>query len=222
MKILTLLFLLCPAFYAAAGQESVFFFAADSSRVNGDLYINNNRLPFIILCHQEGLDRSAYHEVAPRLMHLNYNCLAIDLRSVTSLDATADIKAAMQYVRNFSTQPVILFGSSWSASLCLIVAAEDPSVKAIVALSPGEFFQPRIAISREVKKLHQQVFVTATQVDYPYLKTMLSGMPADLVTWFKPEKGKGSRGLQALYPSDPASSEYWFALMMFFKGLGSN
>jgi pimeloyl-ACP methyl ester carboxylesterase len=241
MKIPALLILAFIAVSNIAGQEAVYFTADDGVKIRGDLYLHDIRQPFIILCHQDGSNRSEYYEIAPRLLNLNYNCLAVDLRaggksgfvqnetanqalvekrSVRPLDAAADIKAAILYIRSISKQPVILLGSSYSASLCLLLAAGNPLVKAVIALSPGEYFQPQITIKDEVMKVSQQVFVCATQVEYPYLQKMLSGMPAQQLTLFKPEKSKGIRGTGAFYSSNAGSSEYWFALMMFFKKLG--
>jgi pimeloyl-ACP methyl ester carboxylesterase len=241
MRIVTLFFLFASVFSAVNGQEAVYFFAADSLKVRGDLYLKNNKLPFIILCHQDGSNRSEYYEVAPRLLNLNYNCLAIDLRAggrlgfvqnetaslalsenrpVKPLDAEADISAAIRYASGINSQPVILLGSSYSASLCLLIAAGNPRVKAIVALSPGEYFQPLKTVAGELHKINQRVFVSSTQADYPYLQKMLSGMSPENLTLFKPEKSKGVRGCSAFYRSNENNGEYWFALMMFFKKLG--
>jgi dienelactone hydrolase len=241
MRIIALLFILFSAPGAVNGQKAVYFFSDDSIKVRGDLYLKNNKLPYIVLCHQEGSNRSEYYEVAPRLLNLNYNCLAIDLRSggksgfvqnetatralsdnrtIKPLEAVADIIAAINYAQSISNQPVILLGSSCSASLCLFVAAGNDKVKAIIALSPGEYFQPLKNVAEEVRKISQQVFVTTTQAEYPYVKKMLTAIPSDKVTLFKPQKGKGIRGSGALYSSNESNAEYWFALMMFFKKLG--
>jgi len=241
MRIPALLILFLSAVASLAGQEPVYFIADDSVKIRGDLYIQNTQQPFIILCHQDGSNRSEYYEIAPRLLNLNYNCLAVDLRSggksgfvqnetanqallakkpVKPLDAAADIKAAIRYIQSISKHPVILMGSSCSASLCLLTAAGNPSVKAVIALSPGEYFQPRMVVRDEVKRIDQPVFVSATQVEYPYLQAMLSGIPAEKLTLFKPEKSKGIRGTGAFYRSNADNGEYWFALMIFFKKLG--
>jgi pimeloyl-ACP methyl ester carboxylesterase len=240
MKIAALLIFFCLTLSAVTGQEAVYFFADDGLKVRGDLYLRNNQKPFIILCHQDGSNRSEYYEIAPRLLNLNYNCLAIDLRAggksgfiqnetanqaliekrtVRPLDAAADIKAAIRYVQRISKQPVILLGSSYSASLCLLAAAGNPLVKAVIALSPGEYFQPLMNVGEKVRKINQEVFVSATQSEYPYVQKMLSGMPPDRLTLFKPQKGKGIRGTGAFYSSNESNGEYWFALMMFFKKL---
>ena len=108
-----------------------------------------------------------------------YNCLAVDLRSGyaygfvdnetalrakqkgfnTSLISSAkDIDAAIDYAVRLSGQPVILLGSSSSASLCLIEGAGNPNVKAIMALSPGEFFKPGIEIRQLAYHYFQACF----------------------------------------------------------------
>jgi dienelactone hydrolase len=238
MRIPALLIFLLQAVSALYGQEPVYFMSDDSVKIRGDLYLQNMQQPFIILCHQDGSNRSEYYEIAPRLLNLNYNCLAVDLRyggksgfiqnetanqallvkrQVRPLDAATDIRAAIRFVQSISKQPVILLGSSCSASLCLLTAAGNPSVKAVIALSPGEYFQPAMTVREEVKKIDQQVFVSATQGEYPYLQNMLAGIPADRLTLFKPEKSKGIRGTGAFCSSNAGNSEYWFALMMFFK-----
>jgi pimeloyl-ACP methyl ester carboxylesterase len=241
MKIPILLFFLCAALNAVTGQEAVYFYADDGLKVRADLYMHNHQQPFIILCHQDGSNRSEYYEMAPRLLNLNYNCLAVDLRAggksgfvqnetasqaltdkrtVRPLDAAADINAAIRYVQGISKRPVILLGSSYSASLCLLAAAGNPLVKAVIAISPGEYFQPLMTMGEEVRKVNQQVFVCATQTEYPYLQKMLAGMPAEQLMLFKPEKSKGIRGTGAFCHSYENNGEYWFALMMFFKKLG--
>ncbi len=241
MKKPALLILLLLAVFSITGQEAVYFIAEDSVRIRGDLYLQDTQRPFIILCHQDGSNRSEYYEIAPRLLNLNYNCLAVDLRAggkagyvqnetanhallgkrpAQPLDAVVDIRAAIRYIQSISKYPVILLGSSYSASLCLLTAAGNPSVKAVIALSPGEYFQPLMQVGEEVKKISQQVLVCSTQSEYPYIQKMLSGIPDGKLTLFKPEKSKGMRGSGAFASSNAGSGEYWFALMMFFKKLG--
>ncbi|WP_420146012.1 hypothetical protein [Sphingobium sp.] len=56
------------------------------------------------------------------------------------VDALPDIEAALNRVR-LQGPPVILFGSSYSASLSLRAAADNPNlVAAVLAFSPGEYF----------------------------------------------------------------------------------
>lgn len=241
MRLTVLLILLCSALTTVTGQVAVYFYADDGLKIRADLYLNNNQQPFIILCHQDGSNRSEYYDIAPRLLNLNYNCLAIDLRAggnsgfvqnetasralldkrpAQPLDAAADISAAIRYVQGISKQPVILLGSSYSASLCLLAAAGNPMVKAVIALNPGEFFQPQRTIEKEVQHVSQQIFVSATKTEFPYLQKMLGAIPDERLVIFKPERNNGIRGTRAFDSSNESSGEYWFALMMFFKKLG--
>jgi dienelactone hydrolase len=240
MKITAFCFLLWSTWGAVKGQEAVYFTAADGLQIRGDLYLHVHSFPFIILCHQAGSNRSEFYDIAPRLLNLNYNCLAIDLRAGGSvgftenetarkarsenlpfqpLDARADLLAAVDYVKRFNSQPVILFGSSYSASLCLLEARNNPRVQAVVAFDPGEYFQPRINMSDEIREFDKPLFITATQPEISYLQVMTRDIPPDLITLFKPEKGNGVLGTRALTADGNTRDEYWFALMMFFKKL---
>ena len=206
------------------GQEVVYFYSADSTKIRGDLYVRDYSLPFMILCHGESADRREFYEIAPRLLNLNYNCLAVDMgtggsHSYSLAGAQTSLRAAMAYVRKFNSLPVILFGSSWSASVCLLESAANPQIAAIVALSPGEYFQPKIRMSDVVEKINHPVFICGTRAEFSYLQKMVENRPGGELTLFQPEKGKGVHGAAALTGKDITRDEYWFALMMFFKKL---
>ena len=222
----------------ARGQEAVTFPAGDGLKVRGDLYLRDNSLPFIILCHQAASNRSEFYDIAPRLLNLEYNCLAIDLRAggkvgftenetalhalenkvpVDMLDARSDLAAAIDFVQRLNRKPVILLGSSSSASLCLLMARNDQRVQAVVAFSPGEYFQPRINMEEEIRGFSKPLFICGTQSEYSYLQRMTSHIQPGSFTLFKPEKSQGDHGTRALSQAGEARDEYWFALMMFFK-----
>ena len=221
-KICALLLILLPAFHGVTGQEAVFFYTHDSTRVRADLYLADYRLPFIVLCHQQGSDRTEFIEIAPRLLNVNYNCLAIDLRPGTGFSSADDIKAAIAYTKKFSgSQRVILMVTSFSASLCFFIAAEITDIKAVIALDPGEYFQPGKSVGDIARQIKQPIFVSSTLKEFPYVANIFSGIPESRLTLFSPQKGPGIRGTAAFSNSNPNSSEYWFALMMFFKKLDS-
>jgi hypothetical protein len=206
------------------GQEVVYFYSADSAKIRGDLYLRDYSLPFMILCHGETADRSEFYSIAPRLLNFNYNCLAIDMgtsgsRNYSLAGTQTSLHAAITYVRRFNSLPVILFGSSCSASLCLLESAANPNIRAIVALSPGEYFQPGIIMSDAVEKINQPVFICGNRAEFSYLQKMVEKLPAGKLTLFQPEKGKGVHGAAALTGNDITRDEYWFALLMFFKKL---
>ena len=224
MRICIFLFFIGCTLGRMKGQEVVFIYSADSTKIRGDLYLRNHSFPFIILCHGESTDRSEFYDIAPRLLNLNYNCLAIDMGTTGSHNYSlaggqTSLRAAIAYVRRFNSLPVILFGSSWSASLCLLESATNPQIRAIVALSPGEYFLPRIRMSDVVEKISQPVFICGTRAEFSYLQKMVEKRPDGEIALFQPEKGKGVHGAAALTGSDITKDEYWFALMMFFKKL---
>lgn len=197
-------------------QVPVIFHSSDSSKIKAELYLQNNRYPFIIILHEKE-NSGEISSVAPRFLNLNYNCLSVAVKGI--LSAQNDVHAAIRYSKSISNRPVVLVGSTRCASLCLLIASRNPDVSAVIALSPGEYFQPALKIRNIVKELKQQVFVCSNQNEYPYLQQMFSDAPADIVTLFRPDKITNFRGAALLQSTNPTSGEYWFALTMFFKKL---
>lgn len=216
--------------------------ASDSLPVTANLYESDASKPYILLFHQAGSSRGEYNEIASRLLKFGYNCLAVDLRSGNEInfvqnetarkaielkkphkhiDAQLDILAAIQWAYNRNGEKVILFGSSYSASLCLKLAKGNLKVKAVVAYSPGEYFYPEHNIEQEITDLDKPIFVTCTFLEFPYTQTLLSGVSPSCITFFKPTPEQTTHGAKILWQSDAQSNENWLALMMFFKSLKS-
>lgn len=223
-----------------SAQQKVSFYSADSLKITADLYLKDYSLPFILLFHQVESSRGEYSEIAPRLMKLDYNCLAVDLRSGDKinyivnetasraeaakiphsfLDARKDIEASLNYVRKFNKTDVILFGSSYSASLCLMAAAMDQHIKAVVAFSPGEFFRPEVTVKDSITGLKIPLFVYATSMEMEFVRQLLSGIDDNNKKIYTPLKGKGEHGAKALWKVSETSDECWLELLLFFKKL---
>jgi pimeloyl-ACP methyl ester carboxylesterase len=220
MKItgIALLLVLKSLLFIGYGQEAVFFFAADSNCIHADLYRKDPSNPYIILCPQEGSGPDEYLDIAPRLMNLNYNCIAISMRQKGKpLDAIMDIQAAIRFLKPLSNKPVILWGSSVSASLCLITSIDNPRVKAVIALNPGEYLLPWKSIKKEASLIKIPVMIFSTTNEWPYIQDMVSAIPTSELTLFKPDHNTSIRGARAFTALNPANSEYWFGLTLFFK-----
>ncbi len=221
-------------------QEKVTFWAEDSLKVTANLYLAEVKNPFIILFHQAGSSRGEYKTIAPRLMNLGYNCLAVDLRSGSKMnyvqnetalrakkqnrsarliDAKKDIEAAITYVKKYNKKPVILFGSSYSASLALVVGGKSKDIKAVVAFSPGEYFQPDMEVKARIERFEKPLFVSTTAMEYSYAKKMLEKIPSSVKTLYKPSKGQGVHGARALWEDSEGNKECWFQLTYFFSTL---
>ncbi len=218
-------------------QQKVTFTASDGLKITADLYLKNYSSPFILLFHQNGYSRGEYKEIAQKLLNLDYNCLAVDLRSggktnyvknETALraintgipnklsDAGKDIIAAIAYTANYNKQPVILFGSSYSASLCMMIGKNNEKVNAVVAFSPGEYFEPEISVKDEMKNFDKPLFVSSSQIEYSYIEDMLHDIPGNLKTIYKHSEGNRAHGAKALWESNKTSKECWLELLMFF------
>ena len=221
-------------------QQTVTFSSTDGLMVTADLYLKDKSYPFIILFHQANFSRGEYQETAPKLMKLGYNCLAVDLRSgkevnfiknetaarahekhlpTEYLDAEKDMQAAIEYVKQYNQNRIVLFGSSYSASLALKIACDNKKVRAVIAFSPGEYFRPQLTLKTVLSKFDKPIFVASTKSENPFVKEMLSDVSGNLITWFVPSHNPGIHGSRALWQSAPESNECWFSLLLFFKGL---
>jgi len=220
-------------------KSVVSFEASDGLLVNADLYQSRKSHPYIILFHQEQSCRGEFDSIATRFIKMNYNCLAVDLRTgadlgfvnnetakrareggypVSLLDAAKDMEAAIAFVSGHTGKKIILFGSASSASLALIVGREKENVNAIVAFSPGEYFAPEYGIREVLTNYPKPVFVATTKDEFAYLSD-IDGVSGIDKVMFKPTGGEGLRGTRALFKENPTRDEYWLSLLIFFKSL---
>jgi dienelactone hydrolase len=176
----TLAILLCVQ--TMEGQQPITLTASDGVKVFGTYHeAKSKAAPIILLFHQAESSRYEYDSISPRLLAAGFSVLAIDQRSGGSmwghenetvahlgkstdyLDALPDLKAAVEWTRAGNRKrEVILWGSSYSASLVFILGAENPGqVAGIVAFSPGEYFTDPHLIRDAAAKVHVPVFVTS-------------------------------------------------------------
>ncbi|MDF2438231.1 MAG: hypothetical protein K0Q95_2607 [Bacteroidota bacterium] len=219
-------------------QETVTFPSKDGLMITADEYVEDEKMPYMILLHQAGFSRGEYINTATRFQKFGYNCLAVDLRSgkevngITNetaalaakkrkttgyLDTEQDILAAIDYIYKKTNKKVILVGSSYSASLVLKIAAGSDKVKAVLAFSPGEYFTGKLNVKDAIRLLDKPVFVTSSKSE-----------AADVAALVKEVKNKnqftpsnaGDHGSKALWKeSNPNYHEYWLALLMFMRGI---
>ena len=238
-KLIILLFVFSTL--ALYSQDRVTFKSSDSLDVVADLYEMDPSYPYIILLHQANYSKGEYKDIAISLLKLKFNCLAVDLRyggTVNSIpnetaknakearvlhsmyDARLDIEAAIDYVYKKSQQKVVLFGSSYSATLALKLGIQNPKVKAIIAYSPGEFFRNRFLIHDELEKTDIPIYVAGTQLEYSYLQRLTELVPKDKLVIFQPQNDTGKHGAKALWKqNNDVSHEYWLSLLMFINNI---
>ncbi len=218
----------------------VTFAASDGLIITADHYYSKKTNPYILLFHTEYSSRGEYDSIAGRYAKMNYNCLAVDLRSgdkfgfvenetakralregfnTSLLRSVKDIEAAIQYAYNLSSQPVILLGSSASASLCLIAGLDNPEVKAIMAFSPGEYFKPGMEIEQLASHISKPLFVATSGSEAAYVKEMFLDTNKKFLNLFGPGILSHERGAGLLSRQNPESDQYWLAVLIFIKSL---
>jgi len=226
--------------FSSIRVSTVKFSAADGLEITADEYVVEPGKPYILLFHEQGSSRGEFSTIARRLCKMDYNCLAVDLRNggnykyvsnetvkqlreghpdIDINDIEQDVLAAIHYAQEKSGLPVVLFGSGANGSLSLKVALHNDDVRAVVALSPGEYFLPEISIRDTIANLKKPVFISSSKTEFPYVSELASGMEKDSVTLFEPKLAEGLRGTGSFSADYEQNAEYWFALMLFFKDL---
>jgi dienelactone hydrolase len=236
LQILALSLALAPALKA---QEHVVLTASDGVKVYGDFYPAASKSDaYILLFHQAGSNRGEYAPIAPRLAKLGYNCLAIDQRSggerfgqgnetvrqlghsADYLDALKDMDAALVWARTAKhSGKVIIWGSSYSAALVFLLAAQHPEdVAAVLAFSPGEYLGTPNLVHQAAAKISVPIYVTSAkdEEEIRAARSILAASPARMKTQFVPRVG-GVHGSSTLRTDTDAAgeAENWRAVEEF-------
>jgi dienelactone hydrolase len=240
MRFIILLALFLISEISSLSQQKISFYSPDSIRLTADLYKNGSTDPFVILFHQEYASRGEYEEIAPKIRKLGYNCLAVDLRygnkygyivnesneylkslgiNPQAYDAREDVTAAIDFAFSQNHKPVILFGSSYSASLSLMVGKNNPKVRAVIGFSPGEFFGSTISVKDSLIGFNKPIFLASASDEKRYLIEMTKGITSSSKTIFFPVNGTGLHGAKSLNKICSCKDEYWLALLLFFREL---
>jgi len=233
---------LLAAANGARAVEPVSFAASDGVRVYADYYPAASKAqPLVLLCHQAGSNRGEYVPIAPVLVSLGYNVLALDQRSGGSLwgqtnetvqhlghstgydGVLSDMDGALQWARaNGLTGPIIVWGSSYSAALAFVFAAKHPQdVKAILAFSPGEYLNGT-SVRDAAAHLTMPIFVTSAKApdEIASAKAILDAAPAAIKIQFVPRIA-GVHGSSTLRTdrNPRGTDENWAAVKEFLAGL---
>ncbi len=215
--------------------QTITFYAKDSVIVTADTYYIKDVKPTVLLCHQAGYSRGEYIQTAKKLNALGYSSMAIDQRSgdevngiknQTAIDAKSklrnigfagakqDVEAAINYLYEINgNQPIILVGSSYSASLALWIASENKKVKAVAAFSPGEYLRGK-NLARLIRPLRIPVFVTSSKREVKPVEKLLRYVKSKQLSHYKPA-GNGIHGSRAIWETTDGYTGYWEAFKTF-------
>lgn len=220
--------------------EKIQFKAKDGLIISAELYEIDSDKPVILLLHQGGYNKYEYADIAPRLNKMGFNALAIDQRSGGSFagkqnetytratqngivniefaDAVQDIESAISYLADRYQQKIIVWGSSYSSSLALHVAAKNKHVKAVISFSPGDYFGEKFpSLKTVLPKIEQPFLITSSREEANELKLLLSDVEkSNMQSQFIPESD-GFHGSRALWIDQEGADEYWAAVSLFLS-----
>jgi dienelactone hydrolase len=210
--------------------------AGDGLTVYARRYDAKKPKALILLFHQAGSSKDEYATIAPRLAKAGYSSLAVDARvggtlfgvnetsvalttKVDYVEAQKDMQAALIWAEP-QNLPIILWGSSYSASLVFPLAEVNAGkVNAILAFSPGEYFDDKMLIQQAAAEATMPVFITSasTPDEIAAAGKIAAAVPGGHAHQYVPNVGiHGSSTLIAT--KDPKGAEdNWRAVMAFLK-----
>ena len=218
--------------------KTITFPSKDGLKITADLYLVAKPKEFILLCHQAGYSRGEYIETAKKLNKLGYSCMAMDQRSgdvvnnvinetakrakekglkpIVYLDTKQDMEAAITYVYKMNaSKPIIIVGSSYSASLALLLATNNPKIKAVAAFSPGECLKG-LNLTNAIAALNKPVFVTSSKKEISQVAGIFSKVKSKNKVHFKPTV-VGIHGSRVLWKKTKGHASFWKAFTDFLK-----
>ncbi len=220
---------------ASSTRAAVTFSADDGVVIHGIYTPASSAKALILLFHQAGSSKGEYATIAPRLVAEGYASLAIDQRAGGSLfgtnqtaaalngdasylDAKRDLVAALAWAAD-KHLPVILWGSSYSASLVFLVAADNPGkVAAVMAFSPGEYLGSGSTVRNAAARVYVPIFVTSAQDsgEIAAARSILGAAPSPTKVQFVPTHG-GVHGSSTLITArnHAGAAAAWVAVLNF-------
>lgn len=175
---------------SSVGQK-VSFLTDDGILIAGTYYApvsSHQTTNAIILLHMFGRDRNDWNTFASNLSNstngyavlsmdlrghgesINQNGKTISFQSFTPPDfnkMVLDVKAAKHFIvtqKNISPNNIAIVGASIGANVALKYAASDPSVKAVVLLSPGLNYEG-IATSAAITEYKNPIYIATSGKD---------------------------------------------------------
>jgi len=191
---------------AEAASEAVTLRARDGVSISGLAYTAEHPKAIVLLFHQAESSKAEYATIAPRLAAAGFTALAVDQRSGGSLygpnetarrlgkeagyeQAKPDLEAALDWA-TAKHLPVVLWGSSYSASLVFEVAADHPQeVSAVMAFSPGEYFDDKDMVKRAAGKIAVPFYVTTRPEEEDKVDEVLRNAHGANVTHYRQTTG---------------------------------
>lgn len=217
------------------------FPSLDELVISANIYEINKSAPIIVLCHQAVFNKFEYEGIAQRLNKEGFNCIAIDQRSggpianqvnettlrassqkkgVDFWDAEQDIIAAIEYTIEKYKGPLILWGSSYSATLAIYIGSVHEKVNTVIAFSPGDYWEDeRGALIEILADFSKPFFITSSKGESEETNKLLSKAKLCKNQMYFEPNGTGHHGSRALWEGQTGREEYWEAVTKFLSEL---
>lgn len=226
-----------------AQTETIKFPSEDGIEITADLYKIEDSAPWIILHHQAGFSRGAYLSIAPKLNKLGFNCIATDQRSgkevnevinqthleaekqgkeTKYVNAIPDLIATLNYVKStLKATEIIIWGSSYSSALTFYMGSQYPDdIKAILAFSPGEYFEiGDQKIGSFAAQVKCPVFITSAKSEEQYWRIIYDAVPGEKYFYLPQEEG--FHGSRALWPEKEGHELVWVEVEKYLERINS-
>ncbi len=229
--------------------KTITFPSVDGLEMTADLYLHHDpQNTLIVAFHQAGWSRGEYREIAPKLVEMGFNVLAVDARSGGAVngvinetaaaakregkkqdftDALQDLRAALKLGRQqYGQGRVLAWGSSYSSALVLRLAGTEPELAdATLAFAPGEYFAKRgkskTWIQDAAAQIHKPVFITSARGEAKGWERIYKAIPSPRKAMFVPQT-QGNHGSRALWDKFSDSPQYWQAVLRFLLSIGED
>lgn len=205
----TALFFVFGASTASAVEPSgdmTLLIAKDKTRVYASYYrAMNNNSKIALLFHQAGSNRMEYEPLLSTMHIAGYDTLTVDQRSGDTrwgadnmtvkrigesaeyIDAYADLEVALDYAVKRKYKTIVVVGSSYSASLAIVLASKNPfKITAVAAFSPGEYFTNKNWIKTSAENLRVPMYVTGATNEKQRVEEVLVKTAGNDVTYYRP------------------------------------
>lgn len=191
---------------AVPSGDMTLLIAKDKTRVYASYYrAMNNNSKIVLLFHQAGSNRMEYEPLLSSLHIAGFDTLTVDQRSGDTrwgadnmtvkrlgqsaeyADAYSDLEAALEYAVKRKYKTIVVVGSSYSASLAIVLGSKNPNkIDAVAAFSPGEYFPDKNWIKTAAANLQIPLYVTGASNEKQRVEDVLVRTEGNDVTNYRP------------------------------------
>lgn len=161
--------------------------AADGVALTGTVYDAGEPTAAVVLVHMYTRSKDDWRVFAERLQGVDVTSLAIDLRghggsggaSTPAAAMAADVQAAVAFLSaRVGGRPVGIVGASLGASLAVMAAADAPSVRGVVMVSPSSDYRG-VRFEPALKRYGTRPLLLVASSEDPYALRTVRSLVAD-------------------------------------------